>query len=126
MRPEPQIDTDTGALLPPKRQMARVAAFILLGSLIGGLLIGFFMFKAPDHPLALYLGNLFMTEGSAAFKAPGGALLAFGAGLAWTASFALLSAFPYIGWLIYRATSGYNDQMTQQKLAAYTRARPEK
>lgn len=122
MSTQQESDIDTAALLPPKRQMALVAAVSVLAALGCGALIGLLMFKAPDHPLALTLANLFMTEGTDGFKAPGAAMLAVGVALAWSLCFILLGAFPYVGWLIYRATAAHKELATQRKIAAYSRA----
>jgi hypothetical protein len=121
MHPGQQPDIDLQTVLPSRRQMARVAAVIVIVSLICGLLLAWLVYKTPDSAFALALGNALVTGGSAMFSAPGSALLAVGAGLMWGVGLVFISAFPYTAWLIYRASKGYKDLLMQQKMAAYRR-----
>lgn|GEM_PF-1875167 len=120
------VQTDTNTLLPTKRQMVRVAAIIIILSLVGGLLLGLLMFSSPHGALALALaaalGNAFVTGGAAAFGAPGGRLLALEAGFVWGLCFIMVAAFFYVAWLIYYATKGNKERMTKQRMEAYCRA----
>lgn len=116
---QPEIDLQT--VLPSKRHMARVAAVIVIVSLICGLLLAWIMYQTPDSAFALALGNAAVTGGSAMFSAPGSAPLALGAGLMWGMALIFVSAFPYTAWLIYRATKGYKDLLMERKMAAYRR-----
>lgn len=121
MHTEQQPEIDIQTVLPAKRQMARVAAFIVIGSLICGLLLAWLVYMTPDSAFALALGNAAVTGGSAMFSAPESAPLALGAGLMWGAGLIFISAFPYTAWLIHRATKGYKDLAMERKMAAYRR-----
>jgi len=116
------VQTDTNTLLPAKRQMVRVAAIIIVLSLVGGLLLGLLVFSSPHGALAQALDNAFMTGGAAAFSAPGGGLLALEAGFVWGLCLVMVGAFFYVAWLIYYATKGNKKRMTEQRMEAYCRA----
>ena len=120
MHNEPQIDFHT--LLPAKRQMVRVAAFSLLLSLFGGLLLALLVYNAPHGALALALGNAFVAGGAAVFSAPDAALLALGAGLVWGLCLAFVAAFGYTAWLIYHVKKGYKQLVMEQRMKAYCHA----
>ena len=120
MRTEPPIDIYM--LLPAKCNMVRVAAVIVLLSLICGLLLGLLVFNAPRSALALVLGNAFVVGGSAVFSAPGGALLALEAGLAWGLGIAMLATFVYVAWLIHHMNRDYKRRLMAQRMQAFGRA----
>lgn len=102
--------------------MIGVAACIVAGSLACGLLLGAILYGAPDSAVARALANTFVRSGIAPFQAPGAGLLALGTGLVWGLGFIFIGAFPYTGWLIYRATSAHNEHVMQQKMDAHARA----
>jgi hypothetical protein len=119
---KPQIEIDIHTLLPAKRQMMRAVAIIALLSLICGILLGLLVYYAPQSGFAQALGNAFVVGGAAAFSAPGGGLLALGAGLVWGLCFAFVAAFIYIAWLIYHVSRGYKELQQEQRMTAYRRA----
>jgi len=102
--------------------MIGVAAGIVAGSLACGLLLGAILYGAPDSAVARVLANTFVRSGIAPFQAPGAGLLALGTGLIWALGFVFIGAFPYTGWLIYRATSAHNEQEMRKKMDAHARA----
>jgi len=114
-----EIEIET---LPPKREMIRVAACIVAGSLACGLLLGAILYGAPDSAVARVLADTFVRRGIAPFQAPGAGLLALGTGLVWGLGFIFLGAFPYTGWLIHRATSAHKEHVMRQKMDAHARA----
>lgn len=120
MPSETQIDFSS--LLPSRRHLWRVAAVILVASLIVGLALGLCIMHSPQGALAAWLGNTFVAGGPAVFGAPGGERVALEAGIVWGLCLAFVAAFIYIAWMIYRVTKGYNDLVAQEKMKAYRRA----
>ena len=96
-----QSPIDIAALLPPKRRIVRDIVIIALLSLVGGPLLGLFVFNAPRGEMLT---------------------LSLGTGLAWGLSFAFVAAFIYTAWLIRYVTKGYNKRVAEQKMDEFYRA----
>lgn len=96
-----QQEIDIATLLPPRRRIVRDIAIIALMSLVGGPLIGLFVF-GEVRGVTLQLS--------------------FGTGLAWGLSFAFVAAFIYTAWLIRHVTKGYHRQVQARKMAEFYRA----
>lgn len=120
MHPESPIDFSS--LLPSKRHIWRVAAAILIASIIVGLALGLCIYYSPQGALAVWLGTTFVAGGPTVFSAPGGGQIALQAGVVWGLCLAFVAAFIYTAWLIYRVTKGYNDLVAQEKMKAYRSA----
>lgn len=120
MHPESEINFSS--LLPSQRHIWRVAAAILIASIIIGLALGLCIFYSPQGALATLLGNTFVAGGPPVFSAPGGGKMALVAGFVWGICLAFAAAFIYTAWLIYRVTKGYNDLVAQEKMKAYRSA----
>lgn len=99
MGDQPKIDI--ASLLPPRRRIFRDIAIIALMSLVCGPILGLFVF-GEVRGVTLRLS--------------------FGTGLAWGLSFAFVSAFIYVAWLIRHVTRGYHRQVQARKMAEFYRA----
>lgn len=120
MSTEEQIDYST--LVPPKRRMACVAAFIVVPMMTIGLLLGLMVHIMPSSALAIALGEAFLTGGPSALIAPGSELLALKAGIVWGAILAfLIGPFIFIAWLMYHAKQEFNRLQDEQKMKEYRR-----
>ncbi|HUW51568.1 MAG TPA: hypothetical protein VMV75_11200 [Sulfuricella sp.] len=96
-----ESEIDVAALLPPKRRIIRDIVIIALVSLVGGPLLGLYVFgEVRGVTLRLSLGT----------------------GLGWGLSFAFVAAFIYTAWLIRHVTKGYKKRVAEQKMEAYYRA----
>lgn len=99
MSDQPKIDIE--ALLPPKRRIIRDIVIILLVSLVGGPLIGLYVFgEVRGETLRLSLGT----------------------GIGWGLSFAFIAAFIYVAWLVRHVTQAYKKRLAEQKMEAFYRA----
>lgn len=87
--------------LPPTRTILRHVAVIAVLSMIGGPLVGLYVYNAPRGEMLT---------------------LSLSTGLGWGISFAFVAGFVYVGWLLSRAWKGYHKHMMALKLAEYYRA----
>ncbi len=94
-------DTTVASFLPPTRTIFKHIAAIAAVSVVGGPLLGLYVFNAPRGEMLK---------------------LSLGTGLAWGLSFAFAAAFIYTGWLVSRAWKGYHKHMTALKMEEYYRA----
>lgn len=99
---EPDLDDATvRSFLPPTRNIMIHLAVIAAISVIGGPLLGLYVFgEVRGVTLQLSLGT----------------------GLAWGLSFAFVAAFIYTAWLIRHVTKGYRKRETERKTEAFYRA----
>ncbi|MDD5328631.1 MAG: hypothetical protein PHX38_01395 [Sulfuricella sp.] len=99
---EPLLDDATVAsFLPPTRTIFRHLAAIAAVSVVGGPLLGLYVFNAPRGEVLK---------------------LSLGTGLAWGLSFAFIAAFIYTGWLVSRAWRAYHRHVAALKAEAFYRA----
>ena len=99
---EPRLDDATvSSFLPPTRRIVLHIALIGAVSLIGGPLLGLYVFNAPRGEILT---------------------LSLGTGLAWGLSFAFVAAFIYTAWLIRYVTKGYHKHVTARKMEEFYRA----
>lgn len=96
-----ETEIDIASLLPPKRRIMRDIAIITLLSLVGGPLLGLYVFNAPRGDMLT---------------------LSLGTGLGWGLSFAFVAAFIYTAWLIRRVTKTYHKQVAARKMDEFYRA----
>lgn len=99
---EPGLDDVTvSSFLPPTRRIVLHLALIGAVSLIGGPLLGLYVFNTPrGERLTLSLGT----------------------GLGWGLSFAFVAAFIYTAWLISRIWKAYHKHMAARKMDEFYRA----
>ncbi|MDD5242003.1 MAG: hypothetical protein PHG47_09855 [Sulfuricella sp.] len=99
---EPDLDDATvRSFLPPTRNIVIHLAVIAAISVIGGPLLGLFVFNAPRGEMLR---------------------LSLGTGLAWGLSFAFVAAFIYTAWLLRGAWRAYRKHLAAQKMEAFYRA----
>ena len=99
---EPLLDDATvRSFLPPTRRIVMHVAAIAVISLLGGPLVGLYMYNAPrGEALTLSLRT----------------------GLGWGLSFAFVAAFIYTAWIISRAWKGYHKHVAARKMDEFYRA----
>ena len=99
---EPRLDDATvSSFLPPTRKILIHIAVITVISVIGGPLLGLYVFNTPrGERLTLSLGT----------------------GLGWGLSFAFVAAFIYTAWLISRTWKAYHKHMAARKMDEFYRA----
>ena len=94
-------DATVRSFLPPTRRIILHISIIAIISLIGGPLLGLFVFNAPrGEKLVLSLGT----------------------GLGWGLSFAFVMAFIYTAWIIRTAWKGYYKHISALKMDEFYRA----
>jgi len=99
---EPVLDDATvRSFLPPTRNILIHIAVITAISVIGGPLLGLYVFNAPRGEMLV---------------------LSLGTGLGWGLSFAFVAAFIYTAWIISRAWKAYHKHMAALKMEAFYRA----
>lgn len=99
---EPLLDDVTvSRFLPPTRRIVLHIAMIGAVSLIGGPLLGLYVFNTPRGEMLT---------------------LSLGTGLAWGLSFAFVAAFIYTAWLIRYVTKGYHKHVAARKMDEFYRA----
>lgn len=99
---EPLLDDATvSSFLPPTRRIVLHIAVIVAVSLIGGPLLGLYVFNAPRGEmltLSLYTG------------------------LGWGLSFAFVAAFFYVIWLMRTVWKAYHKHVAARKMEEFYRA----
>ena len=114
--------TDYSTLLPTKRRMIRAALFIAVPLLLLGLLLGLMVRNDPSGALATALGDAFLTGSAAAFREPGGELLALKAGALWGAILAfLIGPLIFMAWLLYEVKKQANRLQEKKRMDEYRR-----
>ena len=99
---EPLLDDATvSSFLPPTRRIVLHIAVIVVVSLIGGPLLGLYVFNAPRGEMLT---------------------LSLGTGLGWGLSFAFVAAFIYIVWLIRTIWKAYYKHVAARKMDEFYRA----
>jgi len=99
---EPRLDDATvRSFLPPTRNILVHIAVIAAISVIGGPLLGLFVFNAPRGEMLT---------------------LSLGTGFAWGLSFAFVAAFIYTAWILFRTWKAYHKHMAALKMEAFYRA----
>jgi len=99
---EPQLDDATvSSFLPPTRRIIMHIAVIAAISLIGGPLLGLYVFNAPRGEMLT---------------------LSLATGLGWGLSFAFVAAFIYTAWLIRTAWKAYYKYVAAWKMDEFYRA----
>jgi len=99
---EPRLDdTKVRSFLPPTRNILIHIAVIAAISVIGGPLLGLFVFNAPRGEMLT---------------------LSLGTGFAWGLSFAFVAAFIYTAWILSRTWKAYHKHMAALKMEAFYRA----
>ncbi|BAN36014.1 hypothetical protein SCD_n02205 [Sulfuricella denitrificans skB26] len=99
---EPLLDDATvSSFLPPTRRIIMHIAVIAAISLIGGPLLGLYVFNAPRGEMLT---------------------LSLRTGLGWGLSFAFVAAFIYTAWLIRTAWKGYYKHVAARKMDEFYRA----
>jgi len=96
-----ETEIDVAALLPPRRRVVRHIVAIALLSLVGGPLLGLYVFNAPRGEVLT---------------------LSLETGLGWGLSFAFVAGFIYTAWLIRYVTKGYHKLVAARKMEEYYRA----
>jgi hypothetical protein len=96
-----ETEIDVASLLPPKRRIVRDIVAIALLSLVGGPLLGLYVFNAPRGEMLT---------------------LSLETGLGWGLSFAFVAAFIYTAWLIRYVTKGYRKHVEARKMDQFYRA----
>ncbi|GAO35326.1 hypothetical protein SCT_0712 [Sulfuricella sp. T08] len=98
---EPMLDdVPVSSFLPPTRRIILHIAVIAAVSLIGGPLLGLYVFNAPRGEMLT---------------------LSLRTGLGWGLSFAFVAAFIYTAWLIRYVTRGYNKHVAARKMDEFYR-----
>jgi hypothetical protein len=99
---EPRLDDVTvSSFLPPTRHIILHIAMIVAVSLIGGPLLGLYVFNAPRGEMLT---------------------LSFRSGLGWGLSFAFIAAFIYTAWLIRTVWKAYYKHVAARKMDEFYRA----
>lgn len=99
---EPLLDDATvRSFLPPTRKILIHIAAIAVISVIGGPLLGLYVFNAPRGEMLT---------------------LSLGTGLGWGMSFAFVAAFIYTAWLVRTAWKAYHKHMAALKMEAFYRS----
>ena len=99
---EPLLDDVTvSSFLPPTRRIVLHIAVIAAVSLIGGPLLGLFVFNAPRGEMLT---------------------LSLRTGLGWGLSFAFVAAFLYVIWLMRTVWKAYHKHMAALKMGEFYRA----
>ncbi|MHB1591111.1 MAG: hypothetical protein ACYCTW_06215 [Sulfuricella sp.] len=99
---EPRLDDVTvSSFMPPTRRIVLHMAMIGAVSLIGGPLLGLYVFNTPRGEMLT---------------------LSLGTGLAWGLSFAFVASFIYTAWLIRYVTKRYHKHMAARKMDEFYRA----
>lgn len=99
---EPRLDDATvRSFLPPTRNILVHIAVIAAISVIGGPLLGLFVFNAPRGEMLT---------------------LSLGTGFAWGLSFAFVAAFIYTAWILSRTWQAYRKHVAALKMEAFYRA----
>ncbi|MGE5027072.1 MAG: hypothetical protein ACM3JK_01215 [Betaproteobacteria bacterium] len=92
---------DIASLLPPKRRIVRDIVAIALLSLVGGPLLGLYVFNVQRGELLT---------------------LSLRTGLGWGLSFAFVAAFIYTAWLVRHVTKAYHKRVVARKMDEFYRA----
>lgn len=99
---EPQLDDATvSGFLPPTRRIVLHIAVIGVVSLIGGPLLGLYVFNAPRGEMLT---------------------LSLATGLGWGLSFAFVASFIYTAWLVRTAWKAYYKHVAARKMDEFYRA----
>lgn len=99
---EPLLDDATvSSFLPPTRLIILHFAVIAVVSLIGGPLLGLYVFNAPRGEILT---------------------LSLGTWLGWSLSFAFVASFIYTAWLISRVWNAYHKHVAARKANEFYRA----